>query len=348
MHRLKRGFALLLCLPLLTGCGGKKAPILPEVEETEAENSTALEMQALAPEVEDLTVWSAYWDCADDIDVLEEEADHVDAVSLFAAYFQDGELVIPDTTDRMRGKIRRRDVLQEKTVYLSVVNDVKEGDKITQKDTDILWQVLGTEEAAQAHAQELVQLAVDNGYDGIEIDYEKIRKDMELWQAFISFEEELLPLAKDAGLQVRILLEPGTPVEQLTFPEGAEYVVMCYNLFGGGTGPGPKADMAFLKELYEKFQTLPNCSYALANGGYIWEGTDTKATQCRASEAKALAQKAGVTPERDPDSGALHFNYTQDGTSYTVWYADETTLARWAQQLQEVGGGKVRVSLWRL
>ena len=26
------------------------------------------------------------------------------------------------------------------------------------------------------------------------------------------------------------------------FSEGASYVVMCYNLYGNGTEPGPKAD----------------------------------------------------------------------------------------------------------
>ena len=27
------------------------------------------------------------------------------------------------------------------------------------------------------------------------------------------------------------------------FSEGASYVVMCYNLYGNGTEPGPKADL---------------------------------------------------------------------------------------------------------
>lgn len=244
-------------------------------------------------------------------------------------------------------KLQRKEATKEKTVYLSVVNDVKNGDKTTQKDTDILWQVLGTPEAAQAHAEELVQLAAANGYDGIEIDYEKIRKDLDLWQAFLDFEERLLALAEENGLKVRIILEPGTPVEQLDFPEGADYVVMCYNLYGGGTDPGPKADFDFLAQTWEKFRKLPNISYALANGGYVWKnGKD--AAQCRAAEAKAMAEEAGVTPERDPDSGALYFSYTEKGRQYTVWYADETTLAQWARKLSEIGGEKVKISLWRL
>ena len=30
--------------------------------------------------------------------------------------------------------------------------------------------------------------------------------------------------------------------DALDFSEGASYAVMCYNLYGNGTEPGPKAD----------------------------------------------------------------------------------------------------------
>lgn len=346
MNILERGLMVLLCLPFLTGCMGHKTPQEPEITEPDA--CTVQEVEALAQESVQLTVWSTYWDCADDMEVLQSEAGNVDEISLFAASFQNGEVTIPEATTRMLKKIRRREQTKEKTVYLSIVNDVTENGKTTQKDTAILQKVLGTDEAAQAHAEQLVRLAADNGFDGIEIDYEKIRKDMDLWQAFLNFGEKLLALAEDAGLKVRIVLEPSTPAEQLNFPEGAEYVLMCYNLYGNGTEPGPKADFEFLQQMQEKFRDVPALSYALANGGYLWEGGGQTATQCRAAEAKAMAEKAGVTPERDESSGALYFSYTEGRKSYTVWYADETTLARWAQYLGELTGEKVAVNLWRL
>lgn len=346
MNFLERAAIMLLCVPFLTGCVEHKAPSV--AEQTAPDTSTVQEVEALSGQAGRLTVWSAYWDCADDMELLRDEADKVDEISLFAAYFQEGELVIPEATTRLLNKIRRKESTKEKTVYLSVVNDVQKNGKTTQKDTDILKQVLGTESAAQEHAEQLVRLAADNGYDGIELDYEKIRKDMELWADFLRFEEKLLGLAEENGLKVRIVLEPGTPVEQLDFPEGADYVVMCYNLHGGGTDPGAKADNSFLESLVEKFGALPNVSYALANGGYCWEGESQTAVQCRAAEAAAMAEQAGVTPERDPDSGALFFSYTEKGKRYTVWYADETTLVQWAQQLNALTGGRVDISLWRI
>lgn len=346
MRFLERGLAILLCVPFLAGCMGHKTPEEPQT--ALPDRCTAQEVETLEKESAGLTVWSTYWDCGNDLDTLQNEADNVDEISLFAASFQNGEVTIPDATTRMLKNIRRREQLQDKTIYLSIVNDVTENGKSIQKDTAILQKVLGTDEAAQNHAEQLVQLASENGFDGIEIDYEKIRKDLDLWQAFLNFEQKLLVLAEQAGLQVRIVLEPSTPVEQLHFPEGAEYVVMCYNLYGGGTEPGPKADLAFLQQVYEKFRALPNLSYALANGGYIWENGETSATQCRAAEAKELAEKAGVAPERDESSGALYFSYTEGRKTYTVFYADDQTLAQWAKCLAELTGEKVSVSLWRL
>lgn len=98
MNILERGLAILLCLPFLTGCMGHKTPEEPEM--AEPDTSTMQEVEVLTPESAQLTVWSTYWDCADDMDVLESEADNVDEISLFAASFQDGKVSIPEETTR--------------------------------------------------------------------------------------------------------------------------------------------------------------------------------------------------------------------------------------------------------
>ena len=221
-HRwIKKGLGLLSlsAMLLFTGCSGnEKKTEEPEIAEITADETAVKEMKRIAGDSEELTVWSAYWDCEDDIETLEESMDDIDQISLFEAYCKDGELMIPDVTKRMLKKIRRREILQDKTVFLSVVNDVEKNGKTVQKDTEILKEWMGDEESAQTHAEELVRLAADNGFDGIEVDYEKIRSDMNLWKNFIDFEKRLLEEAGKGQLQVRIVLEPGTPVDELDFP----------------------------------------------------------------------------------------------------------------------------------
>lgn len=340
---------LLSTAVFLAGCSdNKKKTEEPEIEETITDETAVKEVKCIGAETAELTVWSAYWDCEDDIDTLKEGMDDLEQISLFEAYFKDGELTIPDATERMLKKIRLRDVLQDKTIFLSVVNDVEKNGKTIQKDTEILKERMGSEESALEHAQELVRLAADNGYDGIEIDYEKIRSDMDLWNDFIRFEKLLLEEAEKAQIPVRIVLEPSTPVEELDFPKEASYVVMCYNLYGNGTEPGPKADLDFLSELYEKFKDLPDVSFALSNGGFDWESGSDSPVQKKRIEIEELLKKSGATPERDADSGALYFTYEEKGRQHEVWYADEETLGTWTETLQTLSGGKAKISLWRI
>ena len=276
-----------------------------------------------------LTVWSAYWDCQESVTVIDRCTDRISAVSLFAAYFRDGALFLPEETLETLRALRRSDAGDPKPIYLSVVNDVTEGEKTIQKDTEILRSVLSPHQA-EGHARELVALAKEYGFDGIEIDYEKLREGPDLWEQFLSFEKILLSLAQEAGLKVRIILEPGIPVETLSFPQGAAYVVMCYNLHGIGTEPGPKADLAFLRDLYQRFE-------ASGNAVSLTEG-----------QAAALAKAHHVLPRRDAASGALSFPYTEGSTRHRVWYADSETLARWAAELDTCAGKTVPISIWRI
>lgn len=99
-------------------------------------------------------------------------------------------------------------------------------------------------------------LAEKYNFTGVEIDYEQIRDNLSLWKKFLVFEKALYPRTKKAGLDLRIVLEPSTPVSKINFPKGPEYVVMCYNLYGYGTNPGPKADYKFLKKTVKDFSSL--------------------------------------------------------------------------------------------
>lgn len=73
MNILERALAALLCLPFLTGCMGHKTAEEPET--VEPDTCTVQEVEALVPESTQLTIWSTYWDCAGDIEVLQDEAE---------------------------------------------------------------------------------------------------------------------------------------------------------------------------------------------------------------------------------------------------------------------------------
>ena len=144
---------------------------------------------------------------------------------------------------------------------------------------------------------------------------------------------------------MRVLLEPNAPLDEIELPEGPEYVMMCYNLHGQGTRPGPKANRRFLESLVRKTRTLPGkVNFALATGGFDFDGNGTvkSITEKQVVELLALFEKS---PEREEESQALFFDYIDNGgIEHRVWYADSKTINYWIDILQQAGNHDIKAS----
>lgn len=317
----------------------------PERErENDAENDADKKKDSIG-------AWVVYWDSDNAVEELQNGEEHLDTISFFAAYFdEDDTPFIPDQTTALMEAVTADAEAEGKTVqrYLTFVNDkiLKEGGS-SLKDTELLHRLFAKPEGACAHAEKILEMTKEGGYDGIEIDYEAIKKDKQLWQPFIAFVEELTGQAQEADMDVRIVLEPGAPVQEYDFPEGPEYVLMCYNLYGYGTEPGPKADPAFLQEMITMADYLPGeVNFALATGGFDF-GADGSVAQLRKEDAEQLAEQSGAEPRRDENSGDMVFDYTDEaGMAHQVWYADEDTLGGWMQLIRDEG--YERFMIWRI
>lgn len=328
---------LLLCF--ITGCASHES----------AESSSSPPPKPSAPEQRvKWSAWAAYWDTQGVAQGIQNMGEHLESLQFFAAYFDaQNRLFIPEGTLQLRQELA--DAFEEPpkwTSYLTFVNDKQlEGGGSSLKDTQILYELLSEKETRKAHITEILALARDGGYDGIEIDYEAIRKDMALWEHFITFITELSAQAQQLDMPLRVVLEPGVPYDKLKFPQGPEYVVMCYNLHGPGSKPGPKADDPFLRELVKKTAGLPGKRvFALATGGYDW--ADGKASSLKEQAAIALAKQYDAEEIRDETSQAITFSYKLENVTHRVWYADATTLDHWMDLLRDEGN--FGIALWRL
>ena len=136
--------------------------------------------------------------------------------------------------------------------------------------------------------------------------------------------------------------------------------MMCYNLYGYGTKPGPKADKVFLLELVDKMKKVSvNRGYALATGGFDFadNGQIKAITKQEAEEIlvdysssnmnSEAAVESKITVIRDDDSKCNVFKYTDDnGINHEVWYADNVTLDYLEDILSEAG--EKNISIWKL
>ncbi len=286
---------------------------------------------------ETMTVWIPYWKYQEAIDEVLSYKEQLRAVVAFGAIFdQDDQLLmLPDAIDTVSSL--KETFKGDVPIYLSVINDVQTGEETYEnKTTAILERLFVSEESIDQHVSDLIALAMAQGVDGIEIDYEAMKSNEALWAKYAVFLEKLYEKTTQNGLLLRSVLSWDT-AKYASLPQGPEYTVMCYNLYGYHSGPGPKADFAFLQETYQLCLGLPGeVCMAYATGGFAWdeEGNITSLTQ---DEAEILTLLYGVTPTRDADSGALFFEYGQVGDVSTVWYADATTLQMWRDQALESG-----------
>ena len=332
----------IISMILLNGCSKKND--IPENNKKKNQETAINEDQEIFDEsIDNLSAWIAYWDLnvQGELNTLDKK---LKELSYFAAYFDsNNKLIIPEKLINYYNKTKGNEYIK----YLTIVNDKINSDGGSSlKDTDLLRTLLADSNSRNKHAKEIIDLVSQYGFDGIEIDYEQIKSDMELWNNYMLFIEELYNEAQAAEIKLKVVLEPNTPFHNLEFIEGPTYVMMCYNLHGGFSEPGEKASPQFIGELIDKMETVPgNKRFAVATGGFNW-GSDGKVAALSEVEARALLKEYSVKEERDDESQCLVFKYTDEvGVEHEVWYADKNTLSSWMTIIKERGYG---ISLWRL
>ena len=191
----------------------------------------------------------------------------------------------------------------------------------------------------QQCAKKMVELAVAEGFDGVEVDFEALGNEDEIWYSYVDFVTCLYQMTQERALDLRIVLEPSFRLKGFCWPDGPEYVVMCYNLHGKTTEAGDRANKEFLLELVDKMEQMPGePNFALATGGYDFKADGT-VVGVTAKEAEELFMKTpGEAPMRDENSGQLYFGYIDDeDLIHYVWYSDIDTIKYWMDVIKSTG-----------
>ncbi len=279
--------------------------------------------------------WIVYWDWESGVEEAEALTPLPDRLIAFGALFDTDRRVIlePEAEDMLRAMQKK---FPAERVYLSVINDLTlAGGGYANKDVALLRELMLDAGRRSAHVRELVALAEEWQLKGLEIDYENIHYDAALWEGYTAFLRELYGELYTRGIRMRVCLEWDSLL-YTTLPEGPEYVIMCYSLYGYHSGPGPKADPDFLKKVAALYGARTDCVMALATGGYDWKGQQVE-RELKEREAEKLFRSGNLKTVRDESSGVLTGQYRKDGSTHTVWYADAETLRGWMEVLREAG-----------
>ena len=197
----------------------------------------------------------------------------------------------------------------------------------------------------QQHVKNLLTIAQQHGFDGIDIDYEALgRENRDPFSVFI---EDLTSQFHSAHKQVAVTVEArigsDVPMDWYKLGRTADEVrVMAYDYHGRTTGtPGPIAPIGWLQEILQYAQS--NVAHdklimGIGDYGYDWQqGTDGSwsGAGLTRDQAAALARKynqpvvrqTGIDP-RGYDIGSIpEFAYTDgEGNKHDVWFEDAQSL----------------------
>lgn len=299
--------------------------------------------------------WVIYWDQDTVIEELLAFGDSLKYISHFSILFDEyGNMSIPENTLQLHRQLLENPLPSAPRHYLTLVNDVvfDDGRPSLLKDRAVMELLFATPESRARHIGDILHLVEQYGFDAVELDYETLHRQDGLAEKFAVFSFELWEVLEPLGIPLRIVLEPSFPVDRIELPEGPCYSVMFYNLYGHGTGPGPKADADFIRRTAEKMQALPISSgeliFAFATGGFVWTEGSTTVQAVTETQSWDMLAESDSPLYRDAESGALFFSFiNQEGLQSTVWFADGHTLDFWMDIAQE-DGMSYRFDIWRI
>ncbi len=287
---------------------------------------------------ESYAAWLPYWKGMSPMEDAQALADKLDTVIAFAAVFdQKGKPVLHEGVEKLLLKARETFAGKDTKVYLSVVNDQQNGRGYDSKTKDLLEALLKNDRTIDAHMDDLLLILDQSEADGLELDYENLGSNKKLYERYAQLIEKLYEVLSRDGLGLRVVMSWRAP-QYVTLPEGPEYSVMCYNLYGYHSGPGPKADINYLQQAAELWRDVPGTvRMALSTGGFLWKGGKVELALTQ-QEAEALLAERGIVPERNETSGALTASFLHEGRKAVLWYADGETLRLWQTELTEFDG----------
>lgn len=214
---------------------------------------------------------------------------------------------------------------------------------------DIVSKILNSDSLRAAHVRALVQLALDKGYVGIDVDYENGTRAADR-AAFTMFVEELAEALHAVGKQLAVtvqpkLSEPGNqPRHRIqnwhAIGEAADEVrIMLYD-YWPDNGQASQSPLPWWKA-QAKFAVSQIPAHKLMLGaatyGYHWGGADAPLEDLEWRSIEDLRVRMNAVRSLDTTSRSTRFSYTKRSVRHHVWYEDAGAMVSRARVVRKYG-----------
>jgi spore germination protein YaaH len=296
-----------------------------------------------------------FWDQSRGFDVIRANADLFSDISPFWYRVAADGHVTPYTTEggvsyedpSILSFLRANGILVIPTVA-NILNGAWDGALVSR--------IIADPALTTVNIESLVQLAVTQGYDGIDLDYENLSASDRL--AFTSFVNQLAVALHANGKLLAVNLyaktsEPGTwggPQAQDWWAIGQvvdQVRIMTYEYHWSTSGAGPIAPVDWVGDVLAFARTTMPAEKIMQGVplyGYDWVGQS--GVDVVWEQTMALVKQYGATVRWDAASASSWFEYVAKRARHTVWFENASSVdAKLQVNISQGVGG---VSFWRL
>lgn len=287
---------------------------------------------AKADAAEKMVLGYTTWDAASD-QSLAAHHEYINSIATDTFAFNENGNIIGDSPENQLALAKKYNI---KT--WAVISNYSEA--IQDFDGDLASKVMKNATIKKRFASQLVKLAKEHGYHGVNIDFEAVfpneRAD---YSSFIQYVADTL---KKEQIQTMVSVpaksaddqedEWSWPYDYAKIGRAADYVqVMTYDEHGSWSEPGSVASMGWITSSLD-FAVQEIRADKVVMGipayGYDWDETNQENnTMKQWNEIQSLIKETGARPVYDKQTASMTFSYVdQKGHQHVVWYENEDTV----------------------
>jgi spore germination protein len=230
-------------------------------------------------------------------------------------------------------------------------------DHLSPFDPEMAAAILATPQTRRHHIDTLVKTCLDDGYDGVDLDWEMMNPDDR--DRFSSLVEELAERlhARKKLLSIAVFPKTSEPGEWDSQKSedyrrlGAavdKFKIMTYSFSGAFSKPGPQAPLDWIDEVLTFAESVvppKKIAMGVPFFGYDWSGDSVETAYPR--DVHALQETYRLDMRRDGASKELRAAYTDEkGVYHTIFVVDDRALKAKLQLLVDDHPKIAGIAIW--
>lgn len=310
--------------------------------------------------------WIPYWDQENAKKSFMNNADKLDFVSVFW-YRLEPDGSVGTYTDTVEDEEILKVAKKEKVKVLALVANLPDHTENGDWDYRRVDKVIATKAARDKHIKILVDLVKSKDFDGLDIDYEALKRPQR--ENFSLFIEELADALHSEGKILGVAIHPKTDEYKPEEDNGShaqnlnrianaadQLYFMTYLEHGKFSAPGSSGSVPWIENVMRygiEGLDLPKEKVFMGVGvfGLEWEkDRNDKYTGTRDDltfgEIVDRVNEKGVKEQYDDYAKSFHFSYTEKGIEHTIWYENAHSIEEKIKLAERLGVGGL--ALWRL